>query len=128
MPQTELKHRDYSLSFNDCTLLAEESIDYGGPRGFLVRVFEGKSTTSGRKLYIIQKIGTSTVAGESDLATVRTARTPSGLIKALHSPSKPQVDGSRALYLPRASRAVLARLREQLPEVEKAWQRFTTTD
>lgn len=123
--QMELKHRDYMLVFNDCELLAEESIDYGGPRGFTVRVFEGRALRSGRRLFIVQKIGTSKVEGEVDLSTVRTARTSMALIKSLHSPSKPNADGERPLYLPRASRAVLSRIMELRPEVAEAWAKFT---
>lgn len=117
---TELEHRDGVITVRDCELLGTGHIDYGSPRAFQVKIYRGLSYKSGNRIYIVQKIGLTTVPGEKTWYNCTIVRKIAAVIQVLHSLTK---DKTR-LYMPKASLMALEQASAVEPALWRAWQNY----
>ena len=117
---TELEHRDGVVTVRDCELLGTGHIDYGGPRSFQVNIYRGFSYKSENRIYIVQKVGLTTIEGEETRSNCTIVRKTAAVIQVLHSLNREKT----GLYMPKASLMALEQASEVEPALWRAWQNY----
>ena len=118
MSTMELQHRQGSVLIENGELLGQGHIDYGAPRSFKVSIYRGRSVVSGNTLYVVQKVGLSSVEGETDRFNCTIVRKPAAVIQVLHSLRRDKT----ALYMPKASMLALEQASTIEPALWRAWE------
>lgn len=117
----ELNHRYGLVTIYDGELLGQGHVDYGTPRSFKVMIYRGRSIKSGNTLYIVQKIGLTTIDGEQDRYNCTIVRKPAAVIQVLHSLRRDKT----GLYMPKASMIALEEAAQREPALWRAWEVYS---
>lgn len=109
----QLKHKNKAVQLTGAELLGEGHIDYGSPRSFRVKIFQGFTPWSDGLVYVIQKTGLTKVEGEHDRHTCSIAPTAKDAIEALFSLKRDRT----GTFMPRAARVALEQAAAEAPEL-----------